>query len=346
MQIRFIYKNQIRLLILICTILHATCALLSCASNEHNAESSNIDQAYDSYTSLLGQLRHCDKMKAVELTSAINSWQTLRDSLYRMLWTDSSHVHDNFAVNVQTKGDSIRTELIRLASTYDFTLKELSYIKRYTTLNIYRGQIRNLQHIGDSISIHMDEVVPYRYTNSELLYYYNSFLDKCIANKIRSDASLDAFLAEEDRLFRTFLTHINEWNDMHLAEITTKTKEICDSIYHHACTEELGQTTTLVKMVKRTSRRLIQNAEFCIQSIQKGDKLDNEQRNAYQWMLLQPFYSIDNLGIALLSEPDYQAIVKIAERISHYQKKGLLFCKEEDASHLPNLFLKLFLIKL
>lgn len=347
MQKRKPYKNHTRLQMVICAILNATFLLTSCASKGSVESAWDVEIAFRRYDALLDQLRETEAQKPKEFSASIADWLTLSDSIFTLCMDDSTQqAHNPYPSRFCRTADSIRTELTRIASNSNYTLKDVVQIKYATSLHIYKA-CKVVPDTADAAFFkRMDEEIPYRYDKAELLYRYSSFLDGCLRHGIHSDERLNDFLQAEDRLFRTFLLHIHEWKDVSVKEITEKTQSLCDSISHSVTKGELSRTRTLVRMTMRSNRRLLQNADFCLQSYARGDKLSDEQLHAYQYMILQPYYTIDNFAMSILDVQQVKALQDMADRIQSLSKKGRLFEEASGLANLPTLLIKIFLIKL
>jgi hypothetical protein len=74
-------------------------------------------------------------------------------------------------------------------------------------------------------------------------------------------------------------------------------------------------------MTMRSNRRLMQNADTCLADIRRGKVQDQAQASAYLWMLLQPFFTLDDFALELMTEEqraDFdrltRAVPQVAER--------------------------------
>ena len=123
----------------------------------------------------------------------------------------------------------------------------------------------------------------------------------------------DYAILPEDRHFRTFLAHIDECSSIGMTEITNHTADICSAIYKSASRNKLPASETLVLMSMRTDRRLILNAQVCRDALKRGKIRDAIQANAYLWMILQPYLSMDALAIAMLTPVQVQLMTDIAK---------------------------------
>lgn len=154
---------------------------------------------------------------------------------------------------------------------------------------------------------------------------------------------LKSIIRTEDRLFRTFLTHINEYGDISLADITKGTERLCKSVYEYATDGELDAKDVMVYMSMRTNRRLVQNTQSCIESIKRRDKLTDKQQEAYYWMLIQPYIAIDSFGMAVLTPEQEKTLLSYADEIQRMEQTHKLGKNHRKLSDMSNLILKLYI---
>lgn len=65
----------------------------------------------------------------------------------------------------------------------------------------------------------------------------------------------------------------------------------------------------------RVNRRIIQNAKACYKDIQSGYNLTETQKNDYRWMVIQPFFSIDNYAMALITDSQEKDLYMLAKKL-------------------------------
>ena len=74
--------------------------------------------------------------------------------------------------------------------------------------------------------------------------------------------------------------------------------------------------TPLVYMFMRTNRRVIQNAMTCLADINDGRVTSkSEQAIVYQWMMMKPFFIMDELSLSLLSDKQKEDVLKLAHEL-------------------------------
>jgi hypothetical protein len=120
----------------------------------------------------------------------------------------------------------------------------------------------------------------------------------------------------EDLFFRGFLQHLSEYGATPLTDITANTEDVCKQIFEAASSGNLDSKDVVLYMAVRTNRRLILNAQTCIDEIKTGNIHGQEQLAAYQWMIIQPFLCIDGFSVALLSDRQKYELQRIANDFS------------------------------
>lgn len=150
---------------------------------------------------------------------------------------------------------------------------------------------------------------------------------------------------EEDRHFRTFLANIDECSSMGMTEITNNTADICSNIYKAASEGILPTSETLVLMSMRTDRRLILNAQVCHDVLKRGKIKSANQANAYLWMMLQPYLSMDALAIAMLTPQQIQAMTDIAKDYPAIitRMEGKHFVNKDVSNKIPAQLMRLYI---
>ncbi len=122
----------------------------------------------------------------------------------------------------------------------------------------------------------------------------------------------------EDFFFRSFLASIDECSALGMADITDMTANICDSIYKEASNGKIKADETITYMSMRTGRRLLLNAKVCHEKLKRGIVKDSQYANAYLWMMLQPYLSIDALAITMLTPEQIRLMTDMAKGLSGY----------------------------
>lgn len=340
-------STKIKTKLLIVTSFVST-VLLSCSvDNEYNFK--NAEEAIAKYQSYASELHEKSSCTTVELIDGICHWQELSDTVYNYISRDSlfaahAHLSSNFAVT----GDSIRTCLLRLSDSMDRSYGDILLIKDRT--NPFRNDTTLLLASVDALSFYdsFGNINLRQKDRDESISSYREYLAAVVSEGIHTNDELYRFIKLEDVLFRGFLEHLSEYGEQSLSDITSDTESICRQIYESANSGELNSKEVMVMLAVRTNRRLIQNAQVCIEDIRKGRVKTDAMLAAYQWMIIQPFVTMDGFSVALLTDQQKEQLATIA---SEFQQ-SLLSSKHDDATiklmkeELPKQILKLYIFSL
>ena len=194
----------------------------------------------------------------------------------------------------------------------------------------------------------MDSIPLYKGDKTRILTTYYFFLEKVKKEGIANQAQFLAFLKTEDRLFRTFLSHLHEMSDVSVSHITRGTKDVCKMIAQSSKKGNFPARDAVAYMAVRTNRRIIANAQTCIADVKNGKITSVEQKTAYFWMILQPFLSIDDFGMAMLSEKQRKDLVQLSidalGAITNLSRS--LQMDKTMTDGLPDMFIKLYISSL
>ena len=101
----------------------------------------------------------------------------------------------------------------------------------------------------------------------------------------------------------------------------------------------------MVYMGMRSCRRLLLNAQVCMKLIKEG-KVDSEsQANAYLWMTLQPFLSMDAFAISLLTEAQQQQMTELAASYPEISERLATrgYADPEQLARIPEQLMRLYI---
>lgn len=326
----------------------ASTFLVSCSSDGEYTFISPDDalRKYQNYASFLHGETALDTDRLID---ALCHWQELSDTVYSYLCRDSLfdvnvHLSSSFSVT----GDSIRTCLLRLSDSSDRTYMDILRIKENTCA--FRNDSSLMKAGAEAVSFYdsFGELKVSPRSGEEALSSYRGYLSSVISEGIHSEADLTRFLKFEDVLFRSFLDHLPEYSGLSLSDVTSSTETICRQVFTACNDGELDYRKVMIAMAVRTNRRLIQNAQVCMEEIRKGRVKDEEQMAAYQWMTIQPFLSFDGLAEALLTDAQKDQLLRIAEDFH----RSLQSSGQDDATlrlmreEIPKQILKLYISSL
>ena len=125
-------------------------------------------------------------------------------------------------------------------------------------------------------------------------------------------ADLTSYIKKEDAVYRAFLSRLPDFGDVNLSDITHDTEQCCVEVFHAAERNDITYRDAMIYLAMRTNRRLIQNAQTCIDNIHDKKVRTPTQAQAYIWMILQPYSSLDGFRMVLLSPEERKHIDTLA----------------------------------
>ena len=289
--------------------------LASCGKNTDDSMFQTSESAVNAYRTYLSDMRSMETLSTEHLIEAINGWQALRDSVFVRIAKDTANcIHANYESEIRGLHDSLRIEFTRLALEKSRTFADVLLIKEKTSQ--YRQDTELAQAVTDAESFFrsLDSVAPCHGNAKQTVSAYQSFLANTLKSGIDSKDKMLAFIQEEDRLFRSFLSHLPKLADADLSAITRDTEKCCLSIFQSAENGRLSHLDALVYTVRRTNRRIILNALACRDDINQGNVKTEAQARAYVWMLLQPYVALDGFSVAVLSDMERTTLHAVADR--------------------------------
>ena len=311
---RIKYRNGMFQFVLIIQIVSTI--FMSCTTDKGYSFSSP-KQAISEYQKFAQNLSQITDAETEELVMHICNWQELGDSVFKYISNDPSFdAHFHLTSEFLSFSDSIRTNIARLACCQNRSLEEILKIKDKTSSYRNDKSILLAKDKAHAFYEQFSNTMINPSTKDEAISAYCGFLDD---EKKRGISTMDdffRFIMLEDLFFRGFLQHLSEYGATPLTDITANTEDVCKQIFEAASSGNLDSKEVVLYMAVRTNRRLILNAQTCIDEIKAGNIQGQEQLAAYQWMIIQPFLSIDGFSVALLSDRQKYELQRIANEFS------------------------------
>ena len=289
--------------------------LASCGKNTDDSMFQTSESAVNAYRTYLSDMRSMETLSTEHLIEAINGWQALRDSVYvRNAKDTETCIHAYYESEIRGLHDSLRIEFTRLALEKSRTFADVLLIKEKTSQ--YRQDTELAQAVTDAESFFrsLDSVAPCHGNAKQTVSAYQSYLAISLKSGIDSKDKMLAFIQEEDRLFRSFLSHLPELADADLSAITRDTEKCCLSVFQSAEDGKISYRDALIYTARRTNRRIILNALACRDDINQDNVKTEAQARAYVWMLLQPYVALDGFSMAVLSDMERTTLHAVADR--------------------------------
>ena len=322
--------------------------LLGCHS-PHKKALSTVEGAMTACNDFFQSLKGKRNAGIDEIISLTKEWRKLDAAVSSAMssdTTDSSHAHANG--NHIALGDSIVSQMARLINS------------RKRSFTDYLSVIRGLNDVEmDSVSQrlvssvhqfyhHASTIPAYKGSGKEVIRKYNRLLENTLAKGLRTKKEAVDFLRQEDVAFRSFLLHLPSLSSGNtpLDGITRNTEEVMSGIIGLADKERsvFGKSEVVILLAMRNNRRLLQNAEACVDRLPRLRLTDNGQAAAYLWMILQPWISFDSFAYALMDGEQLRTMEKLAERTPQAlaKLKGIDF--PLDIEGLPALLMETFIL--
>lgn len=326
-------QNRIPCFVLMIQIISTI--FVSCTT-ENRYSFSSPDDAILEYQIFAKNISRMTQSETDELIFHICNWQELSDSVFKYISRDPSFdAHFHLTAEFLSVGDSIRTNILRLSCSQNRSLEEILKIKDKTSSYRNDKSILMAKDKAHAFYEQFSNTMINPSTKDEAISAYCGFLDD---EKKRGISTMDdffRFIMLEDLFFRGFLQHLSDYGATPLTDITANTEDVCKQIFEAASLGNLDSKEVVLYMAVRTNRRLILNAQTCIDEIKAGNIQGQEQLAAYQWMIIQPFLSIDGFSVALLSDRQKYELQRIANEFSDilhqletYNANAVLQCDE------------------
>ena len=330
-------------------IILAILLLASCSKNASESSFHDAREALDAQKVFLSRMKSDKDLSMEHLADKISKWRTLEDSVSACLMRDTIKKAHSFPMEeFSNVHDSIRDEFMRIATAKRRTFKDVLLLKMNASPYKSKKETDSLSLVASKFFESMDTIPLYKGDKTRNLTTYHFFLEKVKKEGIANQSQFLAFLKTEDRLFRTFLSHLYEMSDVSVSHITSGTEDVCKMIAQSSRKGNLPARDAVAYMAVRTNRRIIANAQTCVADIKSGKVTSAEQRTAYFWMILQPFLSIDDFGMAMLSENQRKDLVQLS-----IDALGTIACLSRSlqmdknmTDGLPDMFIKLYISSL
>ena len=323
--------------------------LASCSKGANELSFHDAKEALDAQKVFLSRMKSDKDLSMEHLADKISQWRTLEDSVSAYLMRDTIKKEHSFPLeDFSLVHDSIRDEFMRIATAKRRTFKDVLLLKMNATSYKDKKEMDSLSLVASKLFEGMDTIPLYEGDKTRILTTYYFFLEKVKKEGIVNQAQFLAFLKTEDRLFRTFLSHLHEMSDVSVSHITRGTEDVCKMIVQSSRKGNFPARNAVAYMAVRTNRRIIANAQTCVADVKNGKVTSAEQQTAYFWMILQPFLSIDDFGMSMLSEKQRKDLVQLSidalGAITSLSRS--LQMDKTMTDGLPDMFIKLYISSL
>ena len=312
-------------------------ACMSCSSDDSlNFRSAN--DALRFYQAYLGNLKEMKTSNTSTFYKEANKWRETSDTVFHYLMKDSVFLKDDHCAERFTAiHDSIR-----------FEYSDVLIIKEQTSAFHDDKELQEAVGEAQPFFLELDSIPLLEGDKASILLNYRKLLKDTKLKGINTKSDMLDFIGKEDIMFRSFLAHLYDMDKEPLADITQETESICRNIFIAAKEGKIKARDAMVYMSMRTVRRLLQNSTACIADINHQQMKSKAQGNAYLWMIIQPFISIDQFSIATLTPQERSQFNYVISQLPKSVKFAKTFDIDQRALNylLPQQLLKMYILTL
>ncbi len=323
--------------------------LASCSKPADPLDFKTPNDALQAYNMFLGEIKGKKMTNSEDFILDVKRWQNISDTVYHYLMTDSVFIKDlNCSFAYSSTHDSIRYEMLRLSETWRYSYDDVLNIKRKTSKFCDDRELQEAVKEASPFFEALDTVEIKGSKKNIILKEYRNFLHDVKKRGIHNKSEMLEYIKDEDFVFRTFLLHLSEMEDEPIADITQETEIVCRNIFMAAKNGEISARDAMVYMAMRTVRRLLQNSTICIHDFNSNRMTSKAQGNAYLWMIIQPFVSIDQFSIATLTPQERSNFNNIISQLPKSVEFAKTFGIDQRSLNylLPQQLLKMYILTL
>lgn len=236
-------------------------------------------------------------------------------------------------------------EFSRLALSKSRTYKDVLLVKEQVSLHLKDAELHRAAEAIRPFFTSLDSRPVCPGNRQRVLTAYRDVLTQTIDYGIHCIADLTIYIEKEDAAFRAFLSRLPDFDGVDLSDITHDTERCCSQVFLAAERNDITYQDAMVYLAMRTNRRLIQNVQTCIDNIRDKKVRTPAQAQAYIWMLLQPYSSMDGFCISLLSSEERRHLDTLAMQTSDaFEVLGkILQSGNNRLDELPGMLLEAFI---
>ena len=342
-------KSNLKRHMIIAKTIAVSIAIFMCASCDSGNGKRLADVKSDpagTYREYLSDVRKLDNLSIKDLAEHLKQWQTVRDSVFRYLERDTlGRFHSVHIEDCERTHDSIRMEFSRLALSNPCTYKDVLLVKEQVSPHLKDAELHHAAEAIRPFFTSLDSHPAYPGNRQRILAAYRDVLTQTIDYGIHCIADLTIYIEKEDAVFRAFLSRLSDFDGVDLSDITHDTERCCSQVFLAAERNDITYQDAMVYLAMRTNRRLIQNIQTCIDNIREKKVRTPAQAQAYIWMLLQPYSSMDGFCMALLSSEERRHLATLAMQTSDaFEVLGkILQSGNNRLDELPGMLLEAFI---
>lgn len=291
--------------------------ITGCSSHPHFKNSEEALKGCGKILKTLSKKKECN---VKDLSSYTREWLETQDSAYAAFARDSAlSIHSPIALTYFALSDSIRNEITRLAFSQPRTLRDVMYLRLYSSKE--RDKVTSSDTFKDYVKLFKqfdkNNLIP---TMQMTVGQYYQLLKS--TKRLKNEDEIITFMRKEDFCFRSLMSFLSAVPQEQLDALTKHTNILFDNLYSVVGKHNDAMNDNIMLLLTmRFDRRIIQNCQSCINDINGNKNLDKMQRANYRWMLIQPFMTLDSYSSAALTKEQQKVLLNIAEQLPQLLSK-------------------------
>lgn len=247
------------------------------------------------------------------MAATILTWEELQDSAIACFDSDSVGEKSDETINAfYVISDSIRNRITTIVNNEKLTFRDVIWLKINT--NPRRKTTRQEPATQIAQAFFTDNDI---YGDKDIaLEKYHECLQMYTRDGFVTEKDVREFFKREDKCFRSIMPYLLTLEQDELEILTDKTdlimSRLCQDI--SSMNDEECRQRIVALLTVRFNRRLLQNATQCQKDIHNSCDLSIAGAS-YKWMLLQPFMTIDDYAIEVMTEEQESSLLNLAEEL-------------------------------
>ncbi len=293
--------------------------VLSSCSKEHKSFK-NSSEAITACRNELYKLMDIKECSTEKLSSIFLDWTELQDSAISALLRDSVDLiglqNSNHFYNIN---DSVIVELKRLAIQQKRSLEDLVTFKALTAFK--KKELQESAIYKEARDFYKKVSVRREVTAEQSIADYMHLLDN--TKPFKKEGDMLAFFQKEEACYQAVLANLSKVSEDSLEVIAKKTESVLKGLNAIAMSTADDPVTRRVAVYInfRIAHRVTENSLQCMNDVEKDVKMDQNTAEGYQWMLLQPFMTIDQYGMSYMSDEQLTVMKTAAKKMPELMKK-------------------------
>lgn len=316
------------------------CLMVTSTSCTNHRPQKPLEKCMNDYKHFTKSICDQEDLKVSDFPSVIQFWHSYEDSIFTLIEDSASQIQMQTLTEVAGCSHSILEKLNSVIDTRLHAYTDVLMLQN--ALARYDFDIDEYTYLAQSFFASLDTVSVSPTTPMLSERHYLQFLSGYLNRDFSSWYDVLEYMTEEDYLYRQYLDDYLSHSVMTSQQIVADTEEIVGQMMdgsHNGC---FSDKELVVFMASRTNRRIIQQADTCLTSIESGKINDAQSGTKAILSALTPFTSFNALLIVFRTDEQRSQLNEIGRRIPRAMRKleeqHIEFPEPLDS--LPNQLLK------